>query len=49
MSENPEAKKEEYDEKQKEVENIANPIMRNMYAGGAALVVCLKSIVTNYF
>merc|ERR1712038_700035 len=35
MSENPEAEKEEYDEKQKEVENIANPIMRNMYAGGA--------------
>ena len=33
MSENPEAEKEEYDEKQKEVENIANPIMRNMYAG----------------
>merc|ERR1739841_320210 len=35
MDENPEAEKEDYDEKQKEVENIANPIMRNMYAGGA--------------
>merc|ERR1739841_194888 len=35
MEENPEAEKEDYDEKQKEVENIANPIMRNMYAGGA--------------
>merc|ERR1711994_150495 len=34
MDENPEAEKEDYDEKQKEVENIANPIMRNMYAGG---------------
>merc|ERR1712195_401783 len=36
MDENPEAEKEDYDEKQKEVENIANPIMRNMYAGGDA-------------
>merc|ERR1712038_1031557 len=35
MDENPEAEKEDYDEKQKEVENISNPIMRNMYAGGA--------------
>lgn len=35
MDENPEAEKEEYDEKQKEVEQVANPIMRNMYAGGA--------------
>merc|ERR1712174_161036 len=35
MDENPEAEKEDYDEKQKEVENIANPIMKNMYAGGA--------------
>merc|ERR1711976_1157793 len=35
MDENPEAEKEDYDEKQKEVENIATPIMRNMYAGGA--------------
>merc|ERR1712115_325906 len=34
MDENPEAEKEDYDEKQKEVENIANPIMKNMYAGG---------------
>merc|ERR1712110_1409618 len=35
MDKNPEAEKEEYDEKQKDVENVANPIMRNMYAGGA--------------
>jgi heat shock protein 5 len=35
MDENPEADKEDYDEKQKEVENIANPIMRQMYSGGA--------------
>merc|ERR1712028_306720 len=35
MDENPEAEKEEYDEKQKEVESIANPIMRNLYQGGA--------------
>merc|ERR1712038_1033282 len=34
MEENPEADKEDYDEKQKEVENIANPIMRQMYSGG---------------
>merc|ERR1712085_119384 len=34
VEENPEAEKEEYDGKQKEVENISNPIMRNMYAGG---------------
>merc|ERR1711957_422700 len=34
MEENPESEKEDYDAKQKEVENIANPIMRNMYAGG---------------
>merc|ERR1712025_140175 len=34
MDENPEAEKEDYDEKQKEVENIANPIMKNMYAAG---------------
>jgi len=34
MEENPEAEKEEYDEKQKEVENISSPIMRQMYAGG---------------
>merc|ERR1711971_938145 len=31
---NPDVGKEEYDEKQKEVENVANPIMRNMYSGG---------------
>lgn len=35
MDENPEAEKEDYDEKQKEVENVANPIMRDMYSGGA--------------
>merc|ERR1712106_842308 len=35
MDENPEADKEDYDEKNKEVEQVANPIMRNMYAGGA--------------
>ena len=33
LEENPEADKEEYDEKQKEVENIASPIMRNLYQG----------------
>jgi len=35
MEENPEADTEDYDEKRKEVEQVANPIMRNMYAGGA--------------
>merc|ERR1712008_434749 len=35
MDENPEADKEDYDEKQKEVENISNPIMRKFDAGGA--------------
>merc|ERR1712232_807117 len=35
INENPEADKEDYDEKTKEVEQIANPIMRNVYAGGA--------------
>jgi len=37
LDENPEADKEEYTSKQKEVEAIANPIMRNVYqgAGGA--------------
>merc|ERR1739845_82557 len=35
IEKNPDAEKEEYDEKQKEVENVANPIMRNMYSGGA--------------
>merc|ERR1711990_1408244 len=33
MDKNPEADKEDYDEKMKEVEQIANPIMRNVYAG----------------
>merc|ERR1712060_447661 len=33
MDENPEADKEDYDEKLKEVEQVANPIMRNLYAG----------------
>jgi len=33
MEENPEAEKEEYDEKQKEIEAVSNPIMREMYAG----------------
>merc|ERR1712046_58532 len=36
MDKNPEAEKEEYDEKQKDVENVANPIMRNMYSGGTS-------------
>jgi heat shock protein 5 len=35
MEEHPEADKDEYSEKQKEVEQVANPIMRNFYAGGA--------------
>ena len=34
MDENPEADKDEMDAKQKEVENIANPIMRNLYNNG---------------
>merc|ERR1719472_732031 len=36
LDENPEAEAEEFDEKQKEVEQIANPIMRELYqsAGG---------------
>merc|ERR1712003_504052 len=34
MDSNPEADKEDYDEKLKEVENVANPIMRNLYADG---------------
>merc|ERR1712231_1675 len=34
MDENPEADKEELEDKQKEVEQVANPIMRQMYAGG---------------
>lgn len=40
MDENPEADKEDYDAKLKEVEQVANPIMRNLYsqsgAGGGA-------------
>merc|ERR1719276_575563 len=35
MDENPEADAEEYSEKQKEVEQIANPIMRELYQGQA--------------
>jgi heat shock protein 5 len=35
MEENPEAEAEEYNEKQKEVEAIANPIMRELYQGQA--------------
>jgi heat shock protein 5 len=35
MDENPEADAEEYNEKQKEVEAIANPIMRELYQGQA--------------
>jgi endoplasmic reticulum chaperone BiP len=34
MDEHPESDKEDYDEKLKEVEQVANPIMRNVYAGG---------------
>ncbi|GMI08666.1 hypothetical protein TrLO_g12656 [Triparma laevis f. longispina] len=33
LEENPEAEKEDYDEKQKEIEAVSNPIMREMYAG----------------
>merc|ERR1711990_1083832 len=33
LDENPEAEAEEFEDKQKEVEQIANPIMRNVYAG----------------
>lgn len=35
MDENPEADKEDYDAKQKEVEQVANPIMRNVYNSGS--------------
>merc|ERR1719274_248616 len=37
LDENPEAEKEEYEEKQKEVEAISNPIIQEVYAqsGGA--------------
>jgi len=34
LEENPEAEKEDYDEKMKEVENVSNPIMRNVYSQG---------------
>merc|ERR1712021_72333 len=34
MEDNPEAEKEDYDEKMKEVENVSNPIMRNVYGQG---------------
>jgi len=34
MDENPEADKEDYDDKLKEVEQVANPIMRNLYSAG---------------
>merc|ERR1712031_126730 len=33
LDENPEAEAEEYTDKQKEVEQVANPIMREMYQG----------------
>lgn len=36
MDSNPEADKEDYDEKLKEVEQVANPIMRNVYSAGGA-------------
>ena len=36
MDSNPEADKEDYDEKLKEVEQVANPIMRNVYQGAGA-------------
>jgi len=34
MEANPEAEKVDYDDKQKEVENVVNPIMREMYSAG---------------
>jgi len=33
MEENPESDKEDYDEKRKEVEQVANPLMRDLYSG----------------
>jgi heat shock protein 5 len=36
MDENPEAESEEYEDKQKEVEKIANPIMRDLYQSTGA-------------
>ena len=35
MEENPEADADEYSSKQKEVEKVANPIMKKVYQGGA--------------
>merc|ERR1711884_376457 len=35
LEDNPEADTDEYDAKRKEVENIANPVMRNVYGAGA--------------
>jgi len=35
LEENPEAEADEYSDKQKEVEKVANPIMRKVYSGGA--------------
>lgn len=35
IEENPEAEKEDFDIKQKEIEDIVNPIMRQMYSGGS--------------
>ena len=35
LESNPEAEKADYDEKLKDVEKVANPIMRNVYSGGA--------------
>jgi len=35
MEENPESDKEDYDEKRKEVEQVANPLMRDLYSGDA--------------
>ena len=34
LEDNPEAEKEDYDEKMKEDENVSNPIMRNVYSQG---------------
>merc|ERR1712238_261781 len=34
MDANPEADKEDYGEKRKEVEQVANPLMRDLYSGG---------------
>ena len=34
LEDNPDGDKDEYDEKRKEIVQVANPMMRNMYAGG---------------